>query len=101
MDAELLFGGENMNEQAKQNDIIIRSRGYVEVCGVESVISFDDESVCLESVMGELLIEGEELSVGTLDTDRGIIKLTGKINGVYYNTSSPKPQKGLFGRFIG
>lgn len=101
MDAELLFGGENMNEQSKQNDIIIRSRGYVEVCGVESVISFDDESVCLESVMGELLIEGEELSVGTLDTDRGIIKLTGKINGVYYNTSSPKPQKGLFGRFIG
>lgn len=90
-----------MNEQTKQHDILIKSRGYVEICGVESVVSFDEESVCLESVMGELIIEGEELSVGTLDIDKGIVKLTGKINGVYYNTTSPKPQKGLFGRIIG
>ena len=89
-----------MNEQVKQHDILIKSRGNVEICGVESVISFDDESVCLESVMGELLIEGEELNVGTLDTDKGIVKLSGKINGIFYNTSSPKPQKGLFGRVI-
>lgn len=89
-----------MNEQSKQHDIIIKSRGNVEISGVESVISFDDESVCLESIMGELLIEGEELNVGTLDTDRGIVKLTGKINGIYYNTSSQKPQKGLWGRII-
>ena len=87
-----------MNEQPKQHDILIKSRGMVEICGVESVISFDDESVCLESTLGELIIEGEDLSVGTLDTDRGIVKLSGKINGVYYNTSSPKPQKGFFGR---
>ena len=90
-----------MNEQAKQHDIIIRSRGYVEICGVESVISFDDESVYLESTMGDILIEGEELKVGTLDTEKGIVKLTGKINGVYYNTTTPKPQKGLFGRIRG
>ncbi len=90
-----------MNEQAKQHDILIKSRGCVEISGVESVISFDDEGVCLESVMGELLIEGEELNVGTLDTDKGIVKLTGKINGVYYNTASPKAQKGFFGRIIG
>ncbi len=89
-----------MNEQAKQHDILIRSRGYIEICGVESVTSFDDESVCLESVMGELIVEGEELRVGTLDTDKGVVRLTGKINGVYYNTSSPKPQKGFFGRLI-
>lgn len=89
-----------MNEQSKQHDILIKSRENVEISGVESVISFDDESVCLESIMGELLIEGEELNVGTLDTDRGIVKLTGKINGIYYNTSSQKTQKGLWGRII-
>ncbi|MBR3967286.1 MAG: sporulation protein YabP [Clostridia bacterium] len=90
-----------MNEQANKHDILIRSREYIEICGVETVVSFDEESVCLESVMGELLIEGEELNVGTLDTDKGVVKLTGKINGIYYNTSTPKPQKGFFGRLMG
>lgn len=87
-----------MNEQAIPNDIIIRSRAYVEISGVQSVISFDEESVFLETVAGELIIEGEGLSVSTLDTDKGIVKLSGKIGGLYYNTSSPKPKKGLFRR---
>ena len=90
-----------MNEQANKHDILIRSREYIEICGVETVVSFDEESVCLESVMGELLIEGEELNVGTLDTDKGVVKLTGKINGIYYNTSTQKTRKGFFGRLMG
>ena len=89
-----------MNEQVNKHDILIRSREYIEICGVETVVSFDEESVCLESVMGELLIEGEELNVGTLDTDKGVVKLTGKINGIYYNTSTQKTQKGFFGRLM-
>lgn len=89
-----------MNEQARPQDIIIRSRAQTEINGVKSVISFDEESVCLETVMGELLLEGEGLNVSTLDTDKGIVHLSGRINGLYYNTDASEPKKGFFGRLL-
>ncbi|MBQ8207735.1 MAG: sporulation protein YabP [Clostridia bacterium] len=90
-----------MNEQARPHDIIIRSRAHMDINGVKSVISFDEECVCLDTVMGELMIEGEELNVSSLDTDRGTVQLSGKINGLYYNTQTSEPKKGFFGRLLG
>lgn len=90
-----------MNEQIRQHDIVIRSRASMEICGVKNVISFDEENVCLDTVMGEMTIEGEELNVSSLDTDRGTVHLSGKINGLYYNTESSEPKKGFFGRLLG
>ena len=90
-----------MNEQSRPHDISIRNRGHMEICGVLNVTSFDEESVCLETVMGDMVIEGEALKVSSLDTDRGTVMLDGKINGLYYNTSSSEPKKGFLGRLIG
>ncbi|MBR4295421.1 MAG: sporulation protein YabP [Clostridia bacterium] len=90
-----------MNEQIRPHDIIIKSRANMELCGVLDVISFDEQSICLETSMGEMVIEGEELHVSSLDTDRGTIMLGGKINGLYYSTDSAEGKKGLFGRLFG
>lgn len=90
-----------MNEQARPHDIIIKSRANMELCGVLNVISFDEQSVCLETSMGEMVIDGENLHVSALDTDRGTITLDGKINGLYYSTDSADAKKGLFGRIFG
>lgn len=89
-----------MNEQARPHDIIIKSRANMELCGVLNVISFDEQSVCLETSMGEMVIDGENLHVSALDTDRGTITLDGKINGLYYSTDSAEGKKGLFGRIF-
>lgn len=90
-----------MNEQSRPHDISIRGRGHMEICGVISVTSFDEESVCIETVMGDMVIEGDSLKVSNLDTDRGTVMLDGKINGLYYNTVSSESKKGFFGRLIG
>ena len=52
----------------------------------------------LETSMGEMLVEGEEMRVGTLDTQRGILTIDGRINGLYYRTEEPR-KKGI-GRFF-
>ena len=90
-----------MNEQQKSHDIIIKSRGHMDISGVKNVISFDEDSVCLETEMGEMMIEGDGLHVSSLDTDRGNISLDGRINSLYYNTNSNDGKKGFFGRLIG
>ncbi len=90
-----------MNEQVRPHDMIIKSRARMEISGVENVISFDEESVCLETVMGELMIEGQNLRVSSLDSDRGNLLLDGKINALYYNTDAGETKKGFFGRLLG
>ncbi len=90
-----------MTEQSIKHDIIIKSRSGADINGVKNVISFDEESVCLDTCMGELVIEGEELNVSTLDTENGIIRLSGRINSVYYTNTEPVNKKGFFGRLMG
>ena len=47
---------------------------------------------------GDLTLEGDGLRVGTLDTDKGIISVDGKINALYYTDSIKKGRRGFFSR---
>ena len=62
----------------ERNDIAIRSRKHIDVTGVKEVLSFDDSSVSMVTVCGEMNVEGEDLKIGTLDTDSGIVSVDGK-----------------------
>lgn len=91
-----------MNEEARVHDIILKGRGHMEVSGVVNVTSFDEETVCLETVMGDMMIEGEGLRVSTLDTEKQKIILCGKVNGLYYYSGGgSERKKGFFGRLGG
>lgn len=90
-----------LNDEIKKHNVYLKSRAHMELDGVLEVLSFDDVSVSLETVMGEMIIEGEELRVSSLDTDKGIVVLDGKINGMYYNTDSQKEKRRFFGGLLG
>ena len=89
-----------VSEIKKEHEIKILKRKEMSVSGVCEVISFDEESVRLMSIEGELYIEGEDIKIGILDTDRGIVTLTGRINGFYYMSEEKNEKKGLFSRFV-
>ncbi len=81
-----------------RSEIVIRARQSMSVCGVEEVINFDDEGARFKTVDGELFVEGSGIKIGALDTERGIVSLSGKINGAYYANDIEKQKRGLFGR---
>ncbi len=85
-------------EMQKNHGVLMRSRAHLEISAVTDVISFDEETVNLETAMGEMLIDGEGMRVGTLDTSKGVIIIDGRINGLYYRTEQPR-KKGLRGLF--
>ena len=85
-------------ENQKNHGVLIRARAHLEITAVTDVISFDEDSVNLETEMGEMLIDGENLHVGTLDTQKGVVVIDGRINGLYYRTEQPR-KKGV-GRFF-
>ena len=70
-------------------------RKEMNITGVREVLSFDENCVVLKSVCGEMTVEGSDLRVGTLDTERGVVTLCGKIDTVYYTDDRPTEKRGL------
>lgn len=85
----------------RENEIFISERRELKIFGVKEVDSFDDCGAVLKTDMGELTVEGEELKMGTLDTDRGIVIFNGKINGLFYSDDGRlSEKKGLFSKMF-
>ena len=78
----------------------VTARKSATLTGVKEVQSFDEHCVVLKTDCGEMSVEGEELRVGTLDVERGIVALTGRICALYYSDAMPA-KKGLRARFFG
>lgn len=88
---------ENING-AEKNDILVRSRKHIDVTGVRDVVSFDDRAVVMVTSGGDMAVEGEDLKIGVLDTDKGIVSVDGKINAVIYYDTDGGGKRGIFGR---
>lgn len=80
--------------------LTVAARERAEIAGVTEVESFDENTVVLTTVCGELTVEGEGLHVSTLDIARGAVVVEGKINGMSYSSTAPRP-KGLRARLFG
>ena len=75
------------------HSITINERKDINISGVKKIDSFDDEEFLLETVMGYILIKGEELEIVKLDTYQGSVIIKGKINGLTYMENSNKKEK--------
>ncbi|MBQ1957144.1 MAG: sporulation protein YabP [Clostridia bacterium] len=92
--------------EALPHNITVNDRKRLNVNGITEVISFDEASVCLCSVCGDLFIDGEGLHVTTLDIDRGVVSIDGQIDAISYAYESSKDKNkkkeknagGLFGK---
>lgn len=86
---------------SQKHELIVSGRRTLKITGVKEVDSFDECGAVIKTDMGELTVEGEELKMGTLDTERGIISFTGKINGMFYsNDVCTTEKKGLLSKLF-
>ena len=92
--------GEIKQQEIREHLLVLKNRKSLTISGINEVESFDDSSVILKTVFGELLIEGEELHISELDTARGAVAVDGNIQSLTYYESKPEERKGRFGRFL-
>ena len=71
-------------EQALPHDLILEGRNKLTVTGVRRVIRCDAEGAALLTSKGTLELTGAELSVTSLDLDKGEVKLTGRVDTLEY-----------------
>ncbi len=61
--------------------------------GVKKIENFDDSQFLIDTVMGFLLVKGENLELIKLDTLQGTISIKGLINSLNYLDDSSKKEK--------
>lgn len=86
-----------MDEVIRSNqNIIIEDRKKLTLSGVKDVISFDDETLLLETVLGRLTVKGAGLHIVNFDTASGDLFAEGKIYAAAY--TSDEKNGGFFSR---
>ncbi|MBQ8398752.1 MAG: YabP/YqfC family sporulation protein [Clostridia bacterium] len=84
--------------KAVQSKIELIDRGVLRLDGVEDILSFDEHSVYLKTVQGNLNIDGNDLHITRLCLEEGELVLSGHIDGLYYVIQTEKKKGGLFSR---
>ena len=89
-------------ESVKTHQITANDRKELRVLGVRDVMSFDEQCVILNTVCGNMTIEGDRLHIHVLDTQEGIVSMEGQIDSiVYFDNEHTKDAKGgFFGRLL-
>lgn len=87
-------------EEKTFHKIIIRERSWMEVFGVNDVISVDAEEAVLDTQAGLLHIKGTKLHVKRLNLEKGELDLEGMVDSVVYTKSSASKKESFVSRIF-
>ena len=90
----------NNKKENNSHQLVLTDRKNVSINGVIDVISFDDCCVTLSTHCGDMIVEGNELRVGVLDVERGIVTLSGMIDAVYYTNREEKSKRSIVSKLF-
>lgn len=84
-----------MNENKlnlKSQNIILKDREMLDITGVDNVDSYNDNTINLSTIKGNLNIRGENLNISKLNLDDGSLKISGSITSLTYVTKEGAPK---------
>ncbi len=81
-------------ETTLNHNIQITDRKTLLITGVKKLESFDNKEFFIDSVMGFILIKGENLELLKLDTFQGTLSIKGKLFFLSYIEEGNKKSKG-------
>ena len=92
---------DNYLNSSYTHSISIKERKNLSMTGVKKIENFDEEEFLLETVMGYLLIKGENLELLKMDSMSGNISIKGTFNSfVYVDDHKQKKEDGIFSRLF-
>lgn len=77
-----------MEETVRRNhNIIVEDRKKLTVAGVKQVLSFDEETVMLETELGRLAVKGANLRITSFNTETGELVGEGRLHALIYTAN--------------
>ncbi|MGM8213035.1 sporulation protein YabP [Virgibacillus sp. W0430] len=92
---------EEITRTQQEHHVKINNRKEMEINGVKEIDSFDNEEFLLETVMGYLIVRGQNLQLKNLDVDEGIVSIKGKVYDLsYVDEHHQEKAKGFFSKLF-
>jgi len=66
------------------HSLIMENRKQLTLTGVSDVCSFDENSVTMQTAMGELAVKGSELRISGFNRETGEISMEGNVYALVY-----------------
>ena len=84
----------------KENSQIITlvDRSLLTITCVQGITAFDEGYVALKTELCSIIIEGENMEIEDLSSEKGTVKIKGKINLFEYRDVKEKRKGFLFGK---
>ena len=76
-----------MGDMQLPHGLTLDQRRDLTVTGVAEVVSFDENSVVLNTAAGTLVVQGSELQLKTLSEEGGRVAVTGQVSALHYEQS--------------
>lgn len=80
-------------EEEKRSSLSLENRKKLVLSGVQEVVSFDEEKIFLNTLLGNLAIKGEGLKMNKLDVQNGDVIIVGHISSMIYSGKGAKKSK--------
>lgn len=82
--------------KAKPHNVSIEGREKLNISGVKEVISFDENTIILNTEMGGLMLKGTDLHINKLNVDDGNLNIEGFIIACSYTEKNDTKKTGGF-----
>lgn len=79
--------------------LTLDQRDRLTLTGVTEVVRFEDTSVVLQTSLGELVVQGQELQLKTLSLEGGQVEVRGTVSALAYQ--EPRAARGWKGWLFG
>lgn len=85
----------NDNLQPSKSNLELQNRKKLSLTGVNEVMSFDEEKIVLNTMLGKLRIIGQNLKMNKLDVKNGDVIIEGYIISMAYSNKTKQKRKRL------
>ncbi len=82
------------------HNIILENRNRLSISGVTDVEGFDDNSVSIYTVMGDLVIRGKKLKVEAVNIETGEMLITGEVKSLVWGDKDRTKKPTLWQKLI-
>ena len=88
-----------MAQEQMPHKLTLSQRNNLTITGVTEVVSFDDRAVLLRTVLGTLMVQGQNLQLKQLSLDGGNVAVDGEIAALM--SEDKGTAQGFWGRLFG
>lgn len=85
-----------MAEEHLPHKLCLNERRQLTMTGVTEVVSFDETAVVLQTSLGLLIVQGQQLSLKNLSLDGGQVAVEGSISALAYEEPRQSGWRRLF-----